>query len=71
LNDVPTLSVGSAFLQLHLPLTYNAAQQIDQGAFIVVQMMSARFGGLQENLLRPLQLSQTFVRAKLSPSLTS
>jgi len=71
LNDVPTLSVGSAFLQLHLPLAYNAAQQIDQGAFIVVQMMSARFVGLQENLLRPLQLSQSFVGAKLSPSLTS
>jgi hypothetical protein len=34
-------------------------------------MMSARFVGLQENLLRPLQLSQSFVGAKLSPSLTS
>jgi hypothetical protein len=62
LNDVPTLSVGSAFLQLHRLLTYNAAQQIDQGAFIVVQMTSARFVGLQENLLRNLKPSESFCR---------
>jgi hypothetical protein len=72
LNDVPTFSVGSAFLQLHRPLTYDAGQQIDQGAFVVIQMTSALFvGGLQENLLRPLQLSEGFVRAKFPHSLTS
>jgi hypothetical protein len=71
LNDVPTFSVGSAFLQLHRPLTYDAGQQIDQGAFVVIQMTSALFvGGLQENLLRPLQLSEGFVRAKFPRSLS-
>jgi hypothetical protein len=69
LNDVHTVSVGSAFLQLHRPLTYDAGQQIDQGAFVVVQMMSARFVGLQENLFCPLEFGNSFVRAKLSRSL--
>jgi hypothetical protein len=45
---------------------------IDQGAFVVIQMTSALFvGGLQENLLRPPQLSEGFVRAKFPRSLTS
>jgi hypothetical protein len=60
LNDVSSLSVGSTFLQLHRLLAYNAAQQIDQGAFIVVQMTSARFVGLLEKLWRKLKLSQSF-----------
>jgi hypothetical protein len=72
LNDVPTFIVGRAFLQLHRPLAYDAGQQIDQGAFVVIQIMSALFvGGLQENPLRPLQLSEGFVRAKFPRSLRS
>ena len=55
-------------LDLRLP-TYDADQQINQGAFVVVQMMSARFVGLQENLWYLLLLSESFVRARLSPSL--
>ncbi|WP_291569655.1 hypothetical protein [Bradyrhizobium sp.] len=72
MNDVPTFSVGSAFLQIHRPLTYDAGQQIDQGAFVVIQMTSALFvGGLQENLLRPPQLGEGFVRAKFPRSLSN
>jgi hypothetical protein len=72
LNDVPTFSVGSAFLQLHCLLAYNAANEIDQRAFVVIQMTAALFvGGLQENLLRALQLSEGFVRAKFPRSLRS
>jgi hypothetical protein len=37
LNDVPSFSVGDAFLELHCLLAYNAANEIDQRAFIVVQ----------------------------------
>jgi hypothetical protein len=41
LNDVGTASVGSAFLDLHRLPTYDADQQIDQWAFIVIRMMWA------------------------------
>jgi hypothetical protein len=40
LNDVPTFSVGDAFLDLHCLFAYNAVQKTDQRAFIVVQMIS-------------------------------
>jgi hypothetical protein len=59
LNDVLAFAVGSAFLDLHRLSTYDAGQQINQGAFVVVQMMSARFVGLQENLWRLLLLSKS------------
>jgi hypothetical protein len=42
LNDVPTFSVGGAFLNLHCLFAYNAAQETYQRAFIVVQMISPR-----------------------------
>ena len=71
LNDVPTFSVGRAFLDLHCVPAYDAVHQIDQGTFIVVQRMSSRFVGLQGKLSRPLQLSERFMRAKLSRSMTS
>jgi hypothetical protein len=37
LNDVFAFSVGGAFLKLHCLFAYNAAQEIYQRAFIVVQ----------------------------------
>jgi hypothetical protein len=40
LNDVHTVSVGRAFLDLHCLTTYDATQQIDKGAFVVVGMVS-------------------------------
>jgi hypothetical protein len=42
LNDVPTFSVGGAFLNLHCLFAYNAARETYQRAFIVVQMISPR-----------------------------
>jgi hypothetical protein len=33
LNDVHTIIVGRAFLDLHCQTTYDAAQQIDEGGF--------------------------------------
>jgi hypothetical protein len=43
LNDIHAISVGSAFLELHCLCTYNAANEIDQRAFIVVQLMFLLF----------------------------
>jgi hypothetical protein len=43
LNDVPTFSVGDAFLDLHCLFTNNAVQKTDQRAFIVVQMISRSY----------------------------
>jgi hypothetical protein len=58
LNDFPlTFSVRRAFLDLHCLPAYDAVHQIDEGAFVVIQMMSSRLVGLQENLLRPFQFS--------------
>ncbi len=42
LNDIPTFSVGRAFLDLHCLLACDAVHQIDEGAFIVIQMMPSR-----------------------------
>ncbi len=42
LNDVPTFSVRRAFLDLHCLLACDAVHQIDEGAFIVIQMMPSR-----------------------------
>jgi hypothetical protein len=39
LNDILAFSVGSAFLEPHCLHTYIAANEIDQRAFIVVQLM--------------------------------
>jgi hypothetical protein len=41
LNDVHTVSVGRAFLDLHCLTTYDAVQQIDEGAFVVVGIVLA------------------------------
>jgi hypothetical protein len=41
LNDVHTVSVGRAFLDLHCLTTYDAAQQIDEGAFVVAEIVLA------------------------------
>jgi hypothetical protein len=38
LNDVVAFRVGRALLNLHCLFANKAAQQIDQGAFIVIQM---------------------------------
>jgi hypothetical protein len=42
LNDVVAFTVGDAFLNLHCLFAFKAAQQINQRAFIVVQMKSFR-----------------------------
>ena len=42
LNDVPTFSVRRAFLDLHCLLACDAVHQIDEGAFIVIQMILSR-----------------------------
>jgi hypothetical protein len=41
LNDVHTVSVGRAFLDLHCLTTYDAVQQIDEGALVVVGIVLA------------------------------
>jgi hypothetical protein len=41
LNDIHTVSVGRAFLDSHYLTTYDAAQQIDEGAFVVVGIVQA------------------------------
>jgi hypothetical protein len=38
LNDVVAFRVGHAFLNVHCLLAFKAAQEIDQRAFIIVQM---------------------------------
>jgi hypothetical protein len=40
LNDVVAFTVGHAFLDLHCLFAKKAAQQINQRAFIIVQMKS-------------------------------
>jgi hypothetical protein len=57
LNDILAISVGSAFLELHCLCTYNAANEIDQRAFIVVQLMF---------LLYPFPLSPNSTKAAVS-----
>jgi hypothetical protein len=58
LNDVPTFSVGDAFLDLHCLFTNNAVQKTDQRAFIVVQMISRSY-------MRPLKRSASRVTIAL------
>jgi hypothetical protein len=41
LNDVHTVGVGRAFLDLHCLITFDAVQQINEGAFVVVGMVLA------------------------------
>jgi hypothetical protein len=54
LNDVVAFTVGHAFFDLHCLFAYKAAQQINQRAFIVVQM-------------RPLQRRKSFLFQKPLP----
>jgi hypothetical protein len=65
LNDVPALSVGSAFFDLHVLPANNAVQQIDQGALVVIQMMSSLVG-LRKNPSRARDLGERFVGSDLS-----
>jgi hypothetical protein len=39
LNDIQSLGIRHAFLDLHSLFAYDAAQKINQWAFVVVQMM--------------------------------
>jgi hypothetical protein len=39
LNDVQSLGIGHAFLDLHALFARGAAQKINQRAFVIVQMM--------------------------------
>jgi hypothetical protein len=69
LNDVLAFAVRSAFLDLHSLPTYDADQQVNQGAFVVVQTMSARFVGLQETFGACSCSAKASRVAQLSPSL--
>jgi hypothetical protein len=52
LNDVAAFRVWRASLNLHCLFAHEAAQEVSQGAFIVVQMKSSEFG--QATALAPV-----------------
>ena len=70
LNDVPALSVGSAFFDLHVLPANNAGQQIDQGALVVIEMMS-RLARLRKNPSSSRDLGESVVGSDLSSALTA